>query len=99
VSDFEIAVQRLTSWLKKHQDDVRVREFIGDLTLVLLVAKDSQQLTARLAAAEAARDEWKRAAVSMFNDTREYDACNNIKGWCEEFPFVANEAAKGGCDE
>lgn len=62
MSDFEIAIERLTNWLKKHQDDLQHREFIGDITHVLLVAKEAARLEEKLAEMTTAAKWWRMAA-------------------------------------
>jgi len=37
--DFDIAMQRLTTWVRDY-GDTKPREFIGDITIVLMVARD-----------------------------------------------------------
>lgn len=48
MSDFEIAVERLTDWLQRHEN-AGPRAFMGDLTLVLLVAKKVWETEQQLA--------------------------------------------------
>lgn len=48
MTDFEIAEQRLSRWLYKHADECPSREFIGDITMVLQVAKDASKQQAEV---------------------------------------------------
>jgi hypothetical protein len=43
MSDFDTALQRLTAWVRDYGDS-KPREFIGDLSLVLLAAKENYEL-------------------------------------------------------
>ena len=47
MTDFDVAIQRLTAWIRDH-GDAKPKEFIGDLSIVLLAAKDSRNLKYRL---------------------------------------------------
>ena len=47
-SDFDIAVQRLTAWIRDYGDE-KTPVFIGDLSIVLLAAQDAKKLAAEIA--------------------------------------------------
>ena len=47
MSDFDIALQRLTAWVRDY-GDAKPRVFIGDLTLVLMAAKESYSQAAEI---------------------------------------------------
>ena len=43
MSDIDTAVQRLTAWVRDYGDS-KPREFIGDVTMLLVAAKESSRL-------------------------------------------------------
>ena len=43
MSDFDTAVQRLTAWVRDYGDS-KAREFIGDVSMLLVAAKENYQL-------------------------------------------------------
>jgi hypothetical protein len=53
MSDFDTAIQRLTAWVRDY-GEAKPKEFIGDVSLVLLAAKDTYRLQRELD--EAKRD-------------------------------------------
>lgn len=62
MSDFDDAVERLTAWVRNY-GDAKPKVFIGDVTMVLLAARDCQRLRAE-------RDN-QQEAIKLLMDTLE----------------------------
>ena len=51
MSDLEIAIERLTSWIREYGDN-KPKVFVGDVSIILLAAKESFARIAELEAAD-----------------------------------------------
>jgi hypothetical protein len=61
MSDFEIAIQRMSAWLRDY-GGTKPREFVGDCAILLLAAKDLAEAQQKLSAAQAIIDRLPKTA-------------------------------------
>lgn len=67
MSDLETAIQRITHWLREY-GDTKQKAFVGDVTMLLIAAKDCERLTAE-------RDEAREAAAKLWNKLFSVEKC------------------------
>ena len=85
-TDFEIAVSRLTAWLRDY-GDTKGREFVGDITLVLLTAKAFPRMQQQ-------RDEARQAARHVYAIAKTWPVY--LVEVVEAYPWLAEEEGSDG---
>lgn len=80
-SDFDTAIQRLTAWIRDY-GDAKPTAFVGDLSMVLLAAKETRQRSDR----EAAMHAQLTALQAENEELREQlaDTCDRARRYAEE---------------